>query len=74
MQTIQATTSVGKFGNERLPLGEKAVATVETDNSQPTRVRAEVEGRFRRMMEAHDLVRARLLGSSHGSVYSTAGD
>ena len=35
---------------------------------------SEVAGRFKRMMEAHDLVRARLLGSTHGASYLLARD
>jgi hypothetical protein len=52
----------------------KSEPTVQPHSDETTDPRSDLQLHFMRMMEAHDRVRARLLGSSHGESYAVLGD
>ncbi|HKO95715.1 MAG TPA: hypothetical protein VJU86_01900 [Pyrinomonadaceae bacterium] len=62
-----ANASFSLPGDQRpIPPGPEVDADRET--------RSDVRIHFMRMMEAHDRIRARLLGSSHAESYAISGD
>lgn len=71
--TLSPLFTSNRNGNSSASTAQPS-AQSHPEDSGSGQLRSDVQLQFMRMMETHDLVRARLLGSSHAASYSTSGD